>query len=203
MDLKPSFVVPSYIVQLDDFDEAFDNEMAMFFELLRMRNSKCRSNYFPDYVLLEDLWRIVDSFSWFVLGKLVTVSIPANKLRHNLLYLNINWFYYFLGYEDGSKMHLRFNGTILPCISGHYPFFMPTRFAKLSIYDKDPNKRVLLQISPTSIGGPWEFYFIWTKHYAQTFATKQELLDTCAQLGIYVNYFFHVRDGCITCERPL
>ncbi len=193
MALKSSFVAPSHVVLVEDFGSEFEIDYKRHTELVKIRQDKTRLEHFPD-VLIEDIWRIVDSFCWFAMNDIVTASVPISKLGRFSeyeppFYLFRTAMDYFLGYEDGSEIQLS-----VGCVSGHFPFDMfHLIHCVLCIGNVDPNKRALVQFSwpePKDIG---DYYFIWTSQYAQRFTNKHEVEQVAARLGITT--IFRVEGG--------
>ncbi len=189
MALKPSFVAPSHVVLLEDFGPEFENDRTMISKLLEVRRDKSRLQYFPD-VLLEDLWRIVDSFCWYMTTDVITASIPMSKLGtlneelydETFLYIR-GPMDYFLGYEDGSEMQISSDSGTKAHVSGHYPIDLRT--VNLCIHNVDSTKRALVQFSTVLRPWQWDAYcIIWTKQYSQIFGTGDEelLADTVVEL---------------------
>ncbi len=208
--INPSFVAPSHVVLLEDFDNEFKIEYNRHEELAKIRQDKTRFHYFPD-TLFEDLWRIIDSFCWFATDDIVTASIPISKLARGMsssgttMQLDKTKADYFLGYEDGSNVEIGFDLMNIR-VSGHYPLHLPTFPCCVIIYDVvDATKRILIQLLSNDARDlaffELNYYFIWTKQYSQTLKTREEVDATIILLrniGIGVDVVVHVTNTWVT-----
>lgn len=199
------FQRPDEIVRTDDPLKDVNWELMFYYQFLTKDRKKSRIYYFPD-VLVEDIWRIVDSYFWFDTNRIVTLSVPFSEVlqRYEQEFVLTRFMDVFCGYEDGSKLSICING--MNDVFGYFPLWI-TKIPFTTLYINNPilDKRVLVQLHlDRGLDNPFNFYFIWQGDLSAQFQTcddaEKYVRANAPHLG--VDNIFKVHSGFL-CKKYL
>ena len=197
--IMQKFQRPNEIVRTNEPRKDVNWELMFFYRFLTKDRKKSRAYYFPD-VLVEDVWRIVDSYFWFDTKRVVTLSVPFSEVlqRHEQDFVLTRMVDVFCGYEDGSKLSICANKSNND-VFGYFPLWI-TKIPFTTLYINNPilDKRVLVQLHlDRGLGGPFDFYFIWQGDLSAQFQTCKDAEEYVRANAPYlgVDDIFKVRCG--------